>query len=207
MPYHQAALAVEQLRALLHLPVLAAGLRGVQHTEAPGRVPSLVHRPEHGQLADPRLALKGEQLARGVSRIHLLAPAQPQRPGADQASQEHAGGRRGPGGRSASGLDQLHVHNAAEAAIAAHVPAVDPRLAPGAAQPLPHRTGGRPAPRLPVRAERPGHLGRGPAGRSRSSSPCHCCAPARFRCCAGRPAGTPAAARPPARCQRPAAPA
>ena len=96
MPYHQAALAVEQLSALPHLPVLAAGLRGVQHTEAPGRVPSLVHRPEHGQLADPRLALKGEQLALGVSRIHLLAPAQPQRPGADQASQEHAGGARAP---------------------------------------------------------------------------------------------------------------
>jgi len=53
MPYHQAALAVEQLSALPHLPVLAAGLRGVQHTEAPGRVPSLVHRPEHGQLATP----------------------------------------------------------------------------------------------------------------------------------------------------------
>ena len=110
-------------------PVRVAGVGRVQDVEPPGRVAPLVHRPDHGQLADPGLALQRQPLAGGVDRLDLPAAAQPQRTGADQAGQGHRGlAALSAAGRLAGSISFTCTTPPATPVVAAHRPAVHPGL-------------------------------------------------------------------------------
>ncbi len=56
MPDHQVAFALQELTARPRQPALLGRVRGVQYVEAAGGIMPLVHRPDHGQLADAGFA-------------------------------------------------------------------------------------------------------------------------------------------------------
>ena len=120
---------------------MITGVGGVQHMERAGRVTAPVDSPQQRQLAGSGLALQREPLARGAGRIHLTAPTQPQRTGADQTGPEPARlrARPGMGCWPAVRLEQLHSHDAANEpppAFPAQGAAIHPRAGPGRQQKL-----------------------------------------------------------------------
>ena len=167
---------------------------------APGRVAALVHGTEQRPACPtPRSPSSASHSPRRRPSPPGWQPRSQSAAGADQAGQEHAAPAALASARAGRGLlDQLDVHDAAGGAASAARDRHGSTSGPWrrwAARPSPRRAAGWPAPRWRGRAARPGRRGRAPAGRGRSSSPRRCRAPARSRRCAGRPAGTPAAAR------------
>ena len=133
VPDDQAPLALEQFAERPHQPLVVSCVGGVQHVQGTGWVAAPVHGLDQRQLAGSRLPLQREPLMPRVGLVHLIAPAQPERSGADQAGQEPAWLRPSIRGR----LDQFRVRDAAgevPLALAADGPAGHPR--PGAGRQL-----------------------------------------------------------------------